>query len=147
MPEVDNLNPPIFEAAARRRCLQLARSAIGTTQLLLFGVQSISEVDADERFVPNDPCVVPPAGAGDQGKGPGPGAPRRGEIPEQLSAVSQSHSPAQIAGNILKEWLALEKGRPALIGRSRIISGKLQNDCQFVFSVKVRCASRIQNQG
>jgi hypothetical protein len=55
MPEVDDLNPPIFEAAARRRCLQLARSAIGTTQLLLFGVQSISEVDADKWFVPNDP--------------------------------------------------------------------------------------------
>src|SRR6266481_5434589 len=45
MPEVDDLNPPFFEAAARgvgaavfstaarRRCLQLARSAIGTTQL------------------------------------------------------------------------------------------------------------------
>jgi hypothetical protein len=48
MPEVDDLNPAVFEAAARRRCLQLARSAIGTTQLLLFGVQSISEVDADK---------------------------------------------------------------------------------------------------
>ena len=59
MPEVDDLNPPIFEAAARRRCLQLARSAIGTTQLLLFGVQSISEVDADKWFVPNDPRVMP----------------------------------------------------------------------------------------
>ncbi len=45
MPEVDDLNPPFFEAAARgvgaavfstaarRRCLQLARLAIGTTQL------------------------------------------------------------------------------------------------------------------
>ena len=59
MPEVDDLNPPIFEAAARRRCLQLARSAIGTTQLLLFGVQSISKVDADERFVPKGPRIVP----------------------------------------------------------------------------------------
>ena len=59
MPEVDDLNPPIFEAAARRRCLQLARSAIGTTQLLLFGVQSISEVDTDKWFVPNDPRVMP----------------------------------------------------------------------------------------
>ena len=59
MPVVDDLNPPIFEAAARRRCLQLARSAIGTTQLLLFGVQSISEVDADKWFVPNDPRVMP----------------------------------------------------------------------------------------
>jgi hypothetical protein len=59
MPEVDDLNPAVFEAAARRRCLQLARSAIGTTQLLLFGVQSISEVDADKWFVPNDPRVMP----------------------------------------------------------------------------------------
>jgi hypothetical protein len=59
MPEVDDLNPPIFEAAAQRRCLQLGRSAIGTTQLLRLGVQSISEVDADERFVPNGPCIVP----------------------------------------------------------------------------------------
>ena len=59
MPEVDDLNPPIFEAAAQRRRLQLARSATGTTQLLLFGVQSISEVDADKWSVPKDPRVVP----------------------------------------------------------------------------------------
>jgi len=71
MPEVDDLNPPIFEAAARSVGAAVffchcAASVSSTRALshrddspLLFGVQSISEVDADKRFVPNDPRVVP----------------------------------------------------------------------------------------
>ena len=62
------MNPPIFEAAARGvgaacRCAASVSStrALGYRgySVLLFGMQSISEVDADKWFVPNDPRVVP----------------------------------------------------------------------------------------
>ena len=48
------------DESARLRFLRETR-ALGhrDDSALLFGVQSISEVDADKRFVPNDPRVVP----------------------------------------------------------------------------------------